>query len=69
MQERRLRFVYNDYNTPYVDHLRKSHVPSASIAWRQSAVIGVYKALDGLSPKVHAMYVHTKQKQPQSTFY
>ncbi len=51
LQERGLRFVYNNYTTPYVNLLRKAHIPSVSTAWQRSAVIEVYKALNGLSPK------------------
>ncbi len=51
LQERGLRFVYNNYSTPYVDHFRKAHIPSVSTAWQQSAVVEVYKALNGLLPK------------------
>ncbi len=51
LQERSLRFVYNNYTTPYVHLLRKAHIPSVSTAWQQSAVIEVYMALNGLSPK------------------
>ncbi len=36
LQERGLRFVYNNYTTPYVDLLRKAHIPSVSTAWQQS---------------------------------
>ncbi len=34
-----------------MDLLRKAHKPSVSTAWQRSAVIEVYKALNGLSPK------------------
>ncbi len=51
LQEWSLRFVYNNYTTPYVDLLRKAHIPSVSAAWQRSAVIEVYKVLNGLSPK------------------
>ncbi len=50
-QERSLRFVYNNYTTPYVDLLRKSHIASVCTAWQRSAVIEVYNALKGLSTK------------------
>ncbi len=50
LQERGLIFVYNNYTTPYVDLLRKAHIPSVYTAWQRSAVIEVYKALNGLSP-------------------
>ncbi len=51
LQKKGLRFVYNNYTTPYVDILRKAHIPSFSTALQRSAVIEVYKALNGLSPK------------------
>ncbi len=51
LQGRGLRFVYSNYTTPYVDLIRKAHIPSASIALQPSAAIEVYKALNGLSPK------------------
>ncbi len=51
LQERGLRFVCNNYTTPYVDLLRKAHIPLVSTAWQRSAVIEDYKALNGLSPK------------------
>ncbi len=51
LQEMGLGFVYNDYNTSYVDLLRKACIPSVSTAWQQSAVIEVYNALNGLTPK------------------
>ncbi len=34
LQESGLRFDYNDYNTPYVDLLRKTHIPSVSTDWQ-----------------------------------
>ncbi len=68
LQERGLRFVYNNYTTPYVDLLRKAHIPSVSTAWQRSAVIEVYKALNGLSPKyMQCMFTLNKTK-PQYMF-
>ncbi len=61
LQERGLRFVYNNYTTPYMDLLRKAHIPSVFTAWQQSAVIEVYKALNGLSPK-YLQYMFTLNK-------
>ncbi len=52
LQEQGQRFVYNDYNTPYVGLLRNAHIPPVSIAWQQSAVIEVYKALNSLTPQI-----------------
>ncbi len=63
-----MRFVYNNYTTPYVDRLRKAHIPSVSTAWQQSAVIEVYKTLNGLSPKYMQCMFTLLQNQPQSTF-
>ncbi len=42
LQVRGLKCIYNNYNTPYVDLLRKAHIPSVSTAWQRSAVIEVY---------------------------
>ncbi len=36
LQERGLRFVYNNCTTPYVDLLRKAHIPSVFTAWQRS---------------------------------
>ncbi len=61
LQERGLRFIYNNYCTPYVDLLRKAHIPSVSTVWLQSVVIEVYKALNGLSPKyMKCMFILNK---------
>ncbi len=40
LQERGLRFVYNNYTTPYVDLLRKAHIPSFSTAWHMWTFLG-----------------------------
>ncbi len=61
LQERGLRFVYNNYTTPYVDLLRKAHIHSVSTAWQRSDVIEVYKALNGLSSKcIQCMFTLNK---------
>ncbi len=36
LQQRGLRFVYNNYTTPYVDLLRKGHIPSVFTAMKCS---------------------------------
>ncbi len=41
LQEKVLRFIYNNYTTPYVDLLRKACIPSVWTAWQWSAVIEV----------------------------
>ncbi len=61
LQESGLKFVYNNYTTPYVDFLRKAHIPPVSPACQRSAVIEVYKALNGLSPK-YMPYMFTLNK-------
>ncbi len=55
--------VYNNYTTPYADLLRNAYIPSVSTAWQWSAVIEVYKALNGLSPKyMQCMFTLYKTK-------
>ncbi len=61
-QERGLRFVYNNYTTQYVDLLRKALCMATKCSYW--SIQGIERSII-----VHAMYVHTKQKQPQSTFW
>ncbi len=68
LQERGLRFVYNNYTTQYVDLPRKAHIPSVSTALQQSAGIEVYKALNSLSPKYMQCMFTLKKKKTQSRF-
>ncbi len=67
MHESGLRCVYNDYNTQYVDLLRKVHTPNI-LSIHCIAAKYSQGSVQGLEWSTHAIYIHTKQKQPQITF-
>ena len=50
IQERGLRFVYNDANSPYLSLLDKAHLPTLNINRLRTLAAGVYKALTGQGP-------------------
>ena len=52
LQERALRFVYNDFSSSYHDLLQKVKIPSLYIRRMRTMAIETYKILNGLAPVV-----------------
>ena len=63
LQERGLRFVFNDFNNSYQELLKKGKVPSVHTAWQRQAVIEVYKAVHGIAP-VYIQTLFTIESHP-----
>ena len=51
-QERALRFVYDDFNSTYVDLLAKAVIPSLHIRRLKTMAIETFKILNNISPPV-----------------
>jgi len=50
IQERAIRFIYNDYSTQYIDLLQKVDLPSLQIRRIRSMAIETFKIINEISP-------------------
>ena len=50
IQERGLRFVYNDYNSTYEELLNKADLPILELSRLRIIAVDVYKTVNGYSP-------------------
>ena len=52
IQERALRFVYDDFNSSYTELLTKANLPTLETRRIRTMAIETFKILDGLAPSV-----------------
>ena len=52
IQERELRFVYDDFNSSYTELLTKANLPTLETRRIRTMAIGTFKILNGLAPSV-----------------
>ena len=50
IQERALRILFADYNSPYLGLVKRAGITSLLIQWYRLIVLTVFKSLDGLNP-------------------
>ena len=60
MQERALRFVYEDYNSSYEELLQKANVPSLQIRRMRTMALETNKIINKLAPVCLHDLVHIK---------
>jgi hypothetical protein len=63
VQERALRFVYEDYNSSYEELLQKAKVPSLQIRRMRTMVLETYKIINKLAPVCLHDLVHMKNSK------
>ena len=63
VQERALRFVYEDYNSSYDDLLKKAKVPSLQIRRMRTMVLETFKIMNKLSPSCLHSLVHLRNSK------
>ena len=63
MQERALRFVYEDYNSSYEELLQKAKVPSLQIRRMRTMALETYKIINKLAPVCLHDLVHMKNSK------
>ena len=63
VQERALRFVYEDYNSSYEELLQKAKVPSLQIRRMRTMALETYKIINKLAPVCLHDLVHMKNSK------
>ena len=63
MQERALRFVYEDYNSSYEELLQKAKVPFLQIRRMRTMALETYKIINKLAPVCLHDLVHMKSSK------
>ena len=63
VQERALRFVYEDYNSSYEEILQKAKVPSLQIRRMRTMALKTYKIINKLAPVCLHDLVHMKNSK------
>ena len=61
IQERALRFVYDDFNSTYVDLLAKANVPSLHIRRLKTMAIETFKILNKMWPPVLSDLINLRE--------
>ena len=62
LQERALRFVFNDFTNSYENMLKKAELTTLTLSRIKTLALEVYKALHGHSPPLHERYVYIKTR-------
>ena len=63
VQERALRFVYEDYNSSYDNLLKKAKVPSLQIRIMRTMALETFKIMNTLSPSCLHSLVHLRNSK------
>ena len=69
IQERALRFVYDDFNSTYVDLLAKANVPSLHIRITITMPIETFKILNNMSPPVLSDLINLRENSTYNFRY
>ena len=69
IQERALRFVYDDFNPTYVNLLAKANIPSLHIRRLKTMAIETFKILNNMSPSVLSDLIYLRENSTYNFRY